>query len=301
MMTWRLWRALTHPPYRHPLFWRTVSTREPDAITWRPWVNARIVLAGLVLLVCGGMVFPRHINGIVMAGFLIIPFLLLIFTFNGLIYGLVWGVKISSSIAKSYEANTFDLLALAPTGALGATWAMGTGCLYRNRNLGDLNFPETWTIRLFVIIFTAMTLGSMSGPDRGSNLVMLVLVYVLVLMAGFYVDDIQSIILGSLVGMLTPIYARTRLDARLWTLGTYLLIQITTYVCSLLSGFVLLPTFYQQLEITGPYTRLSLPIMGLIVFFGIRELLITALWHDLARRLNADPKELNLLSGKQVS
>jgi hypothetical protein len=301
MMTWRLWRALTHPPYRNPLFWRSVSTRESETSRIRPWLNGRIVLAGLVLFVCGGMVFPRHINGIVMAGFLIIPFLLLIFTFNGLIYGLVWGVRISSSIAKSYEANTFDLLALAPTGALGATWAMGTGCLYRNRNLGDLNFPETWTIRLFVIIFTSMTLASLAGSGQGSNLVVLVLVYVLVLMAGFYVDDIQSIILGSLVGMLTPIYARTRLDARLWTLGMYLLVQIATYVSSLLAGFVLLPAFYEHLKITGPYTTLSLPIMGLIVFFGIREIFNTVLWYDLARRLNADPKELNLLSGKQVS
>jgi hypothetical protein len=293
MTTWRLWRALTRPPYNHPLFWRTVTTREPDAPV-RRWPSGHLVLGIVVLFICSGAFFPRQITTIVLVAFMIVPILLLIFTFNGLIYGLIWGVKISSAIAKTYEASIFDVLSLSPGGALGATWAMGTGCLYRNREVGDLNFPETWTIRLFVVIFASMALGTLSGTRRANELVLPVLVYALVLIAGFYVDDIQSIVLGSLVGMLTPLYARNRLDARLWTMGLYLLIQVTTYVSVLLVGFVLLPALYDWMSISGIHSDIVLPLLGLAVFYGMRELGIALLWNNLTRRLNADPQELNL-------
>jgi hypothetical protein len=268
-------------------------TREPETPA-RRWPTGQLVLGLLLLFICSGVFFPRQITLVVLAVFMIVPILLLIFTFNGLIYGLVWGVKISTAIAKTYEASIFDVLSLSPAGALGATWAMGTGCLYRNREFGDLNFPETWTIRLFVVIFASMALGTLSGARRANELVLPVLVYALVLIAAFYVDDIQSIVLGSLAGMLTPLYARNRVDARLWTMGLYLLVQVMTYLSVLLIGFVFLPAFSARVSTTGLHSDIALPLLGFTVFYGIREFGIALLWNHLARRLNADPREFRL-------
>ena len=190
---------------------------------------------------------------------------------------------------------------MSPPGALGATWAMGTGCLYRNREFGDLNFAETWTIRLFIVVFVSMAMGTFSGARRANELVLPVLVYALVLIASFYVDDIQSIVLGSLVGMLTPLYARSRADARLWTMGVYLLIQVTTYLSALIAGFAMLPALYAHLKIGGVSSEITLPLLSFVVFCSVRELIIRLLWHNLAERLNADPSELNLVSSGRVS
>jgi hypothetical protein len=300
MITWRLWRALTCPPFKHPLFWRIVMTREPEGPA-RRWPSGYVALGLIVLFICSGALFPRQITTIALAAFMIVPILLLIFTFNGLIFGLVWGMKISSTIARIYEAAIFDVLSLSPSGALGATWAIGTGCLYRNREFGDLNFPETWTIRLFVVIFASMALGTVSGARRANELVVPVLVYALVLIVAFYIDDIQSIVLGSLVGMLMPLYARNRLDARLWTMGLYMLIQVTTYLSVLVVGFTLLPAFYEGMAITGNYRHVALPLLSLAMFYGVRELALTLLWNNLAQRLNANPRELNLVTDVRVS
>jgi hypothetical protein len=267
-------------------------TREPDAPV-RRWPIGQVVLGLLLLFICSGAFFPRQITTVVLAAFMIVPIFLLIFTFNGLIYGLIWGVKISTAIAKTYESSIFDVLSLSPAGALGATWALGTGCLYRNREFGDLNFPETWTIRLFVVIFASMALGTLSGARRANELMLPVLIYALVLIAAFYVDDIQSIVLGSLVGMLTPLYARNQLDARLWTTGLYLLIQVTTYLAVLLIGFVLIPALYEQMPTSGIHSYIALPVLGFAAFYGIREVGIALVWGNLTKRLNADPRELS--------
>jgi|FLYN01.1.fsa_nt_gi hypothetical protein len=300
MTTWRLWRALTHPPYNHPLFWRTLLNKAPEAPV-RQWPSGQVALGFLLLFICSAALFPRQMTMIALAAFMVVPFLLLIFTFNGMIYGLVWGVKISTTIAKTYEASIFDVLSLSPSGALGALWAMGTGCLYRNREFGDLNFPETWTVRLFVVIFASMALGTLSGARRAHELALPVLVYALVLIAGFYVDDVQSIVLGSLVGMLTPLYAHNRVDARMWTMGLYLLIQVVTYLSALIAGFVILPAIYERLGIDRVSGHIALPLLAFAVFYGLRELAIALLWHNLTERLNADPSELNLMTGGRVS
>jgi len=299
MMTLRLWHALRHPPFNHPLFWRTVMTRESEAAT-RHWPVGRAAMLALVLFLCSGVVFPRQLTTITLAAFMIVPCVMLSFTFNGVIYGLIWGVKISSTIARSYESSVFDLLATSPPGGLGAAWAMGTACLYRSRMPGDLSFPETWTIRLFVVIFASMALATTSGAQGPNELVLPVLVNALVLIAAFYTDDMQSIVVGSLVGMLIPMHARNRVDARLWTVGLYLLIQVTTYVSSLLAGFVIIPAVYRQFGVSGWHTEVTMPLAGLIVFYGIREIIISYLWHHLTARLNAIPKELNLITDSRV-
>src|SRR5262245_50453520 len=142
MTTWRLWRALTRPPFHHPLFWRTVMNKEPDtAPRQRP--SGQLALGFILLFICSSALFPRQITAVALLLFMLVPFLLLIFTFNGMIYGLIWSVKISTTIARTYESSIFEVLSMSPPGALGATWAMGTGCLYRNREFGDLNFAET--------------------------------------------------------------------------------------------------------------------------------------------------------------
>jgi len=301
MTTWRLWHALTHPPFNHPLFWRTVMTKEPEAAAPRRWPSGQVTLALLMLFICSSAMFPRQITALALVFFAIVPFVLLTFTFNGLIYGLVWGVRISTTIAKAYESTLFDVLSLSPHGALGATWAMGTGCLYRNREFGDLNFPETWTIRLFIVIFVSMAMGTFSGARRANELALPVMVYALVLIATFYIDDIQSIVLGSLMGMLTPFYAHNRTDARLWTMGLYLLIQVTTYLSAIIGGFVLLPAFYEYIGLNSILGEITFPLLAFVVFCGVRELAISILWRNLTERLNADPGELNLTISRRVS
>lgn len=287
MTTWKIWRALHNPPALHPVFKRAVllpvSTDNRQTVGW----------AGLTINLVLGL--GQHSPTILL---LLMPFILL---FTGITYGIDCAIRVGNAIAKEHENDTFNLLSLSPSGALGASWAMCTSSLYHNRDFDRFHniIRGTVTIAIITVVVVASVIIITHSEQftRAYEPTLPTVIHIVDLttvMLALYFEYMQSAIVGSLIGMFVPTYTQNRMDTRIYTFGGFLLLQITTYFLAYLIGFVVLPELYHRLQIIGEETEMSLSILRLAVFFMIREVMITVLWRTLVERLNARPSELEL-------
>jgi hypothetical protein len=163
---------------------------------------------------------------------LIAPILLLpAILFTSAFYSLRWAVTISGTIAREREAGMFDLIALSPEGGLGASWAICTASVHRNQSLQQIQSPMSWLVRLGFTLLVLASLGNFVEPlvPLGVDLAMgtiIPLVYLFTLAGALYVDHMQSVAMGSLIGMLIPTYTRSRIDAGFGAFIGFLFLQI---------------------------------------------------------------------------
>src|SRR5690606_33264418 len=106
--------------------------------------------------------------------------------------------------------------------------------------------------------------------------------------AAFYFDHIQSVTLAYLVGMITASIAHNRINAQLWSVGAYLLLQISVYLLTLITGLVLLQA---PLYTNDRVRNAIMPLLWLAAFYMLREGLIRLMWRLLAHRFNAGPSD----------
>ena len=287
MTTWKIWRALHNPPALHPVFQRTVLL-PPATLKRRPMGWAGLVV-NLVLSL--GQYSPTVL-------LFLMPLVLLI---TGIIYGIDCAIRVGSAIAREHENDTFSLLSLSPGGGLGASWAMCTSSLYRNRDFERLNEVMRGAVIVGSIILVGGALLTLflqsdkfTRPAIPALPTVVNLVNLITVLIAVYIEYLQSTVLGSVVGMFVPTFTENRLDTSLYTFGGFLFLQITTYFLAYLIGFVILPSLYERLYIIGDYTEMSLSILRLTTFFLIREAIITGLWRVIVQRLNASSSELDL-------
>lgn len=278
MTTWRLWQALKSPPANHPIFQRMVSPYYDD-IHW--------VLVAQNVLLQGQIWFWSLI-------FVLDTRALILMMFSGTFYGMIWSAIVSGTIAVEREYRMYDLLCLSPSGTLGISWAICTGCLHRNQIFAQVNSQEAWSIRVILFIPLVISANILLGRAF-SNPGNITIIWLLAFLTVFYLDHVQSIIFGSLFGVLAPHYAPNRFDSRVWACAGFLLVQTSSYLMLLLMSVFILPTIYQTLGIKGWYEELSLPIISVGVFYLLRERVIIRLWRVLTEQLNAAPTELDLM------
>jgi hypothetical protein len=287
MTTWKIWRALHNPPALHPVFKRVVllpaSTDNQQNVGW----------ASLTIHLVLGL--GQHYPTILL---LLMPIILL---FTGITYGIDCAIRVGNAIAKEHENDTFNLLSLSPSGALGASWAMCTSSLYHNRDFDRFHSIMRGTITIaiitIVLIASVLIIGRSKEVNRAYQPALPTVIHIVDLtavMLALYFEYMQSAIVGSLIGMFVPTYTQNRVDTRIYTFGGFLFLQIATYFLAYLIGFMILPELYNRLQIVGEEIEMSLSILRLAVFFIIREIMITALWRILVERLNARPSELEL-------
>ncbi|MBZ0282499.1 MAG: hypothetical protein K8L97_17295 [Anaerolineae bacterium] len=234
----------------------------------------------------------------------IVPTLLLILMpillfFTGILYGVDCALRISAAIAREHENNTYHLLSLAPPGPLGVSWAICTSALYRNREFDRFHIIVRTSIVIALVIVSivaGLTLmwqsAVVSRFPQPTMLTVLHFINLVCILVAIYIEYVQSAVLGCIVGMLIPTYADNRLDAGLYALGVFLLLQITAYFLTVLIGFSVLTSLYQAFTIGGFYAEISLTIARVILFFTIREGLIVLTWRILIERLNGRGMEL---------
>jgi hypothetical protein len=293
VITWRIWNMLRNPPFGHSLFRRTLIKRPSNPRTdFEPYtiINTRFIFELLgVMLICTAMLSPI---------FLIFAGIGILLILNGTIYSLVWSVRTSGMIAQERERQTYDLYCMSPEGALGVNWAICTGFLHRNNRLEQIHtvVRSLLGIALILILLIALVLVSNAGHQRATQYAQqeverysTMLVHVTTIICLIYIDHIHSIVLSCLVGILVASYARGRIEAQLGTAGAYLALQITAYALTWLIGFVILPSLYD--ENANGLAQIGLAVMQVIVFYGIREAMIYALWNKVSSRLNVTPTE----------
>jgi hypothetical protein len=269
MLTWKIWRGLRNPPQQHQLFRRVmVAPLRPT-----PWyVGCAVILIAPLLL---------------------LPAIL----FTSAFYSLRWAVTISSMIARTREAGMFDLISLSPDGALGASWAICTASIHRNQSLQQIQSPMSWLVRLGFTLLILASVGNFVEPlvPFGTNSTLgtiIPLLYLFTLSGALYVDHMQSVAMGSLIGMLMPTYTRSRIDGGVGAFIVFLLLQVTTYVLTLLIGFSFLPSIFRGFDVTPTTAAILLPILRLVIFWAIREGMIAGLWRVLVERLNIAASEM---------
>ncbi len=264
LTTWTLWHHL-HQPAAHPLFERALKSTNRTL--------ASIPLAALVLsaLLCCGLASQVQSS--------IATFLLTMMVAFSSVYVVAWAMNIGDAIIREQERHTYDLLCVSPPGALGVNWTICVAVLHRNDALGWLGVLRKLVAALLLIIFLSILLTTAFRqlvPDVFQVLRLALDMAALAVVS--YTDHVQSAVLGSLVGMLAPVYSRTRFDATVLAGGLFLAFQIMT----LLAALVILPGLY----------RGSL-LLTLLVFYLTREVFIVVLWRVLAYCLNADSAEFN--------
>ncbi|NWG17576.1 MAG: hypothetical protein HXY41_13195 [Chloroflexi bacterium] len=287
-VTPRLWRALNRPPATHPLFQRTVVLPAYSSAHYLSWANL------IISLILG---LSRYAPTLL---FLLMPFILLIL---GLTYGLDCALRVGSAIARERENDTYGLLSLSPNGPLGAMWALATSAIYRNHDF----------MRLRGIVRASLLTGLAAGivvtgialfvnadifnrfPQPPTPIYAGLLNFAAIVGA-LYVEYVQSVALGVLVGLLVSTYARSRLDASMWVFGVYLLLQMMIYVLTMVVGFTALPLAAEALAVRGDFALAGLSFARLGIFVLMREVVIALAWRGLQTRLNITPAESTFIN-----
>ena len=280
LTTWILWRNLLHP-HDPPLFRRTLRL-SPDN-TSLPQSTFLWITPMLSACACCG-VLPLHFS---IAIFL--PVALISFSSS---YVIFWVGRISSTICREHERGTFDQLCLVPSGALGATWALTAAALHRSDALGWIDMiRKLLALMLLIALLTILVTTTLRQDAALLAQFWLLLIEMSALVAGFYADHVQTMVLGSLVAMLTAARLGSSLDARLWAALLFLALQIMTCLATLLTPIVLLPILSSVAAAVDWNLTVSPLLSSLLVFYGSREVMITLCWQALARQLNTNPSE----------
>lgn len=280
MLSWKLWRALCRPPDNHPLFLRVANAHTSGSSILRTLKFTGFYLVACVLLT---LAWPF---------ILINPALVILFTAASAntIYAMSWAARIGTAIAHERKQQTYDLICLMPVGTLGAGWALSAAHLHRSALFQNLRLlMHSLTIALIGALITSipvfLTLASGSSASYG---LFLLLDYGITITAAFYFDHIQSVTLAYLVGMITASIAHNRINAQLWSVGAYLLLQISVYLLTLITGLVLLQA---PLYTNDRVRNAIMPLLWLAAFYMLREGLIRLMWRLLVHRFNAGPSD----------
>lgn len=201
MLSRRLWHALNTPYTRHPLFWRTVK-RGGGSQFYHPnyQLNGIIRRAFYTYLsaVAVMTVILNLTNSQMQQGFLgamalvllfpialIVGFVLRYTVFKATLNGIQWVINISLLIAEQHEGRRTSLLATTPPGILGASWAIGSGYLYRNRSLLRYIHQREVILR-FMALATAIYVIFQPYPRREEVSLTLIYLFVCVGLYGVY-------------------------------------------------------------------------------------------------------------------
>jgi hypothetical protein len=309
VITWRLWSALHHPPFRHPVFQYIMATRSPGS----RWRKSVLAILGLTLgYSCYQLSFLQPPVRLVLFSLTLQDVLVIFVSFN-LIYGCILAAGVSLTIARARVQGLYDALCLTPSGAPGINWAICTGVLYRRPGfiwfrlavLGVSSIPTIVVLIHFILPLTAFG-GLLLGRSTLSAAViqsyfrmLLDLTYALTLVVAFYTSTVQSVILSILLGMLTSVSVHAS-SARIAATGLFLLLQVFTFLLAWIFSLFLLPAGYQIFRIQGWLADLCVPMLRLLFFFLLREAVNLMVWRTLARQLNGEA-ELNVaLAGSRV-
>jgi hypothetical protein len=269
MITWKLWRQIRLFVSPHPYMRRILTERRH--MTAIPLFPGLQLFCGLAL--CISMLSPV---GVIFVG------LVFLLVTNSTAYTLVWVSGISGRLAHIHTTGQYDVMCATPQGKLGLHWAVCTGVVHRNDCLDQVNT----LISVLIIIIGAMIviplLVSFSvaawEPTRTATL----LLTVGVLLAAIYLDHVQSIVCGCVVGMLVPFYVHRTLDARFAAAGLFLLVQVVGYLAAIGLAFEGVNALFTSPDQVG-----LVSVTRLLVFAGIREALIYLLWHWLRHASDA--------------
>lgn len=292
----RLWRVFYKSFPRHPLFWNEFGIirqqpKEKLGLRKRTSSTLRMLSPGLGLLILCPIVWLAAFPGFLL--------LILFILGGGTLAGLHAALGISTALSRQYKAGHFDVVALTPSGLIGASWALAARFLRTNRNTLRLHrlitgayltlgflfvvgllmwFPSVIELQTDV---TEWASGWLTGQLNGMLLVGLL-----------YFDFLQSTLMGALIAMVAPTYANSRIDTNLAAVGLFLVVQLSVYVTIGLLALGVPATLFRALGLEGGIALSLIHCIGVLL---IREVALWYVWRMVAARLNTDLSELEAL------
>jgi MFS family permease len=216
----------------------------------------------------------------------------------GTLCGVGYAARIASAIAYEHEQGRFELTGVTPVGLAGISWILCRTVYRDDHVLSQIKDTARGIyyvlgIGLVAVLCATLFMVGMAIETRANDLVSLIwsgLAGISVI-GLFYLDLVQSIITGCLMGMLIPTVIPRRADARLAAVGVFLAVQLILYAIALL-------IFSVTSGSLGRIVRHELYLaLTVLTFWAAREALIRWLWRTLADRLDTDTRELAQVSG----
>ena len=279
MMTWRFVRVLRHRHTGLRLFWPVLggSAKDPHD----RWLLV-FTLAGVLLII-----MLQDIR-LVRAAVMIAGLALILTLLNSSLMGIITATRVGHTIASLRARGQYDLLCLLPAGPVLANWMLCAAYLQRHRILDQFNAQHVWVVRAFFVPVTAISTIAHHGPIE--TITLIVLLFIL-----FHVDDVQSLVIAALLGMIWPTFTARPTDTRVYAFLSYLLIQLATYTIGLLVTFNLLPVLLRGSVLSALAATLLQMLLGILSFYSLREAIIQGLWHVFLSRMEAAPSDIEPL------
>lgn len=268
-----IWHRLLHPR-PHPLLRRSLRQSEDKRIVsdilW-------VLSPAIVLIYC--WLGTSLLDFDYLSDF---PRLVLILVLNTAVYVVPWVASVSISVAEAHQKRTFDLLSVTPAGSIGVIEAFCAAALHRSEAITWINFFRQLIIAIFLFIVLMMIMVALLR-QRVFDLLPFVRLSldVVALTAASYIDHVQTVVLGCLIGMLVPMH-RSGSDAPIWALIAFVALQTVVLVSSLLAVIIGVPALLQALPAATWVVEIGSPLLSLMVFCGIREAFNAVLWSKLA-------------------
>lgn len=278
-----LWRNLLQPP-DHPLFGRIVAQRIDRRWACLMWIAP---LVGL-LSCCGSWIWVNQWQPSILV-FILIPTT----TFSSF-YVAAWVISITATLSREREKRTYEQFCLPPSGALGANIAIIAAMLHREDALGWLDFLRKLISGLLLFTLLSVMLITASR-ESAPNFFQVAQIFLDIVVVGAltYIEHVQSVVLGSLIAMFSPLYSRTNVDAHILAIGAFLSSQTLALAAAFFTAMILSDLY---LNAAGGVI-VSPTLLSLLVFYLLREGFIFALWSILIHRLNIHPSEFSYWYG----
>lgn len=308
MITWRLWSALRNPPSSDPLFQR-IATLEYHFNIEFPKHRLSGKLALLLILPLIGVMLAIYPQTALFL-FLLMPMsiALLVFAvpvfllFGTSIVGMFWAVVVCNALVREREARRYDLLCMTPDGEVGATWSICAACLHRGSFFELMDAGLRALMLVFSVMLTLLTLlaigiglNNSRTPDHDLMVSLRTLVEAITLVLVYFLHHQQSVVLSGLVGAVSAIYLRSRLEAQLIVPVLFLGLQIGSYFLGLLVAVDGMSQLYSRLFIPDSLAVLTLPLAMMATFFLLREAIIFGCWALLRQHLQAHTSEYDFV------
>ncbi len=289
MLTWRLWFALNRTYPAHPMFQYAFSHHARRSTTSRRiWIAA-----GVFALFCCGL----SLSWSPLVYFLYYgpsALMLLLPLLASVLYGALLASAISTAIAHTRENGLYALFAIFPIGTLPSLWMLSVGSLQRGSGFRWVRFWITLLsgVLMLAVGFEALilllTLPGSAAAHASTLDALAAMSSAVALILLFTLESVQSIVSAALVGIVSASYAQNRLEAIAAALGLFFAVQLGVYFGAVLLCLYALPLLVSESDLHGLLVEISLPLLQALLYYLLRESVITGLWRWLTQRLHPD-------------
>ncbi|MGJ3240390.1 MAG: hypothetical protein ACFE0Q_16905 [Anaerolineae bacterium] len=292
MISLKLWRALSKPPRRHPLFQYVLSNAKRE----QPRVTSGFVVWAFMLataLFIWTVLFQPLMWAILVA-----------FIALNSVYATRWVVRIARTITRAKETRRYDLFGALPDGLLGTSWALSTGAMHQRSSFRWVPYLVMMTVISAFIALCGLTTITLTLIDELSDTQMAFVqnldfvrlgISIMPFLAIFYIDHIYSILTAIVIAQISTIDVQDASEAQIRALLGFLSVQILIYTAALVLVFLSVPALFRFFGFTEVSHLVMIGILNISIFVALREGAIYVLWRGLTQALEADSREIALV------